>query len=324
MKNDYKLGIIILLLVVVVIIGVIIIFDIKSQKVVCNRPYILVGTSCCLDINVNSICDKDETASIQQTTMVQGVILNRSTAIVSKVIDGDSIKLQNGIEIRLLGINTPEQGQPYYQEVTNRLRELVEGKTVSLEGDIQDRDQYNRLLRYVFVNDLFVNLQLVKEGYANVLIIQPNTKYEADLKNAQNEVKTSKLNIWKPSSTGEGICDNRCIGISYFHWNAEGNDCSNLNDEYVTFINTCQYPCDLMSWTIKDDANHIYTFPSFILENSRTVTIYTGFGTNTKKELYWSSSGKSCNSIWNNDEDTLYLRNLKGELVLDYSYNMSK
>jgi len=246
---------------------------------------------------------------------------NKSTAFISRVIDGDSIELSNNIEVRLLGINTPERGQPYYQEATNRLKELVEGKNVVLESDIQDKDQYGRLLRFVFVDNLFVNLQLVKEGYANVYIIQPNTKYETSLRDAENEAKTSGLNVWKQPATSENVCDNRCIGISYFKWNAEGSDCDNLNGEYVTFVNTCSYSCDLTSWTVKDESSrNPYVFPSFILESEKTVTLYTGCGTNTKAQLYRCSSGYSCNAIWNNDGDTLYLRNSNGELVLNYPY----
>ena len=234
---------IILLIINIIGIGTIIFLNKPAQNIVCNKSYILVGTFCCLDQNNNFICDKDETIS-EPTLLQQGIQQeikpNNSTALVSKVIDGDSIELQNNIEVRLLGINTPERGQPYYQEATNRLKELVEGKNVIFENDVQDKDQYDRLLRYVFSDNLFVNLQLVKEGYATVYIFQPNTKYETSLRNAENEAKTLKLNIWKQPE-GENICDNRCIGISYFKWNAEGNDCDNLNGEYVTFINACSY-----------------------------------------------------------------------------------
>ncbi|MGB2842733.1 MAG: hypothetical protein WBC40_09725 [Halobacteriota archaeon] len=48
-----------------------------------------------------------------------------TSAIVSRIIDGDTIELQNGERVRLLGINTPEKGQPYYEEATNRLKELI-------------------------------------------------------------------------------------------------------------------------------------------------------------------------------------------------------
>ncbi|MFH0830071.1 MAG: thermonuclease family protein [Candidatus Aenigmatarchaeota archaeon] len=237
-----------------------------------------------------------------------------------RVIDGDSIELPDNTEVRLLGINTPERGQPYYQEAGDRLKELITGRNLTFEGDAQDKDQYGRLLRYVFADGLFVNLQLVKEGYASVYIIPPNMKYEAELKEAENEAKALELRLWKQPS-GEGVCDNRCIGISYFTWDAEGNDCNNPNGEYVTFTDSCPHSCDMTKWTVKDDSSRDpYVFPAFVLESGAKVTLYTGCGTNTGTKLYWCVSGLSCNSVWNNDGDTLYLRNSKGELVMNYTY----
>ena len=241
-----------------------------------------------------------------------------TSAIVYEVIDGDTIKLQNGERIRLLAINTPELGQPYYEEARNRLKELIEGKTVTLEEDVEDKDQYGRLLRYIYVGDTFVNLEMVREGYANVYIISPNIKYSNEFKKAEEEeeAKTAERGIWQPSKSLS-----KCIGILYFHWNAEGNDCYNLNDEYVTFKNTCSQSIDMMGWTVKDEANHIYTFPDFSLAGGSIVTLYTGSGKDTATELYWGSSGHTCNAIWNNDGDTLYLRDMGGDLVISYGYS---
>jgi len=239
-----------------------------------------------------------------------------TSAIVSEVIDGDTIKLQNGERIRLLAINTPEMGQPYYEEARNRLKELIEGKTVTLEEDVEDKDRYGRLLRYIYVDDTFVNIEMVKEGYANVYIISPNIKYSNEFKKAEEEAKIAERGIWQPSESLS-----KCIGILYFHWNAEGNDCYNLNDEYVTFKNTCSQSIDMMGWTVKDEANHIYTFPDFSLAGGSIVTLYTGSGKDTATELYWGSSGHTCNAIWNNDGDTLYLRDMGGDLVISYGYS---
>jgi micrococcal nuclease len=224
--------------------------------------------------------------------------------------------LQNGERVRLLGINTPEKGQPYYEEATNRLKELIEGETVTLEKDVDDKDQYGRLLRHIYIEDTFVNLEMVREGYANVYIIPPNTKYSYKFEKAEEEAKNAKRGIWQPS---EDL--SKCTGILYFHWNAEGNDCYNLNDEYVTFKNSCSKSIDMTGWTVKDEANHIYTFPDFSLAGGATVTLYTGAGKDTTTELYWDSSGYQCNAIWNNDGDTLYLRDTSGNLVISYSYS---
>ncbi|OFV68312.1 MAG: micrococcal nuclease [Candidatus Syntrophoarchaeum caldarius] len=239
-----------------------------------------------------------------------------STAVVTSVIDGDTVELQNGERVRLLGINTPEMGQPYYEEATNMLKKLIEGKTVMLEKDVEDKDKYGRLLRYIYIDDRFVNLELVREGYANVYIIPPNTRYSDDFEKAEEEAKNAKRGIWQQS---EGL--SKCIGILYFNWNAEGNDCYNLNDEYVTFKNTCTESIDMTGWSVKDEANHIYTFPDFELAGGATVTLYTGSGMDTKRALYWNSSGHTCNAIWNNDGDTLYLREVGGNLVISYSYS---
>ena len=92
--------------------------------------------------------------------------------LVVRVIDGDTVELENGDRVRYLGIDTPETVHPdkpvecYGPEATERNKELVEGKTVSLLQDGPDRDGYDRLLRYVFVDGTFVNGDLVWGGYA--------------------------------------------------------------------------------------------------------------------------------------------------------------
>jgi len=112
-----------------------------------------------------------------------------------------------------------------------------------------------------------------------------------------------------------------CIAIDEFHYDA-GDDCDNLNGEYVRFRNTCDAQCNLAGWTVKDkiDDRPEYTFPSFVLNSGSTVTLYTGCGTDTTSEVYWCSNGYPCNAVWNNDGDTLYLRESNGFLCLEYTY----
>ena len=92
--------------------------------------------------------------------------------LVVRVIDGDTVELENGDRVRYLGIDTPETVHPdkpvecYGPEASERNKELVEGKTVSLLQDGPDRDGYDRLLRYVFIDGTFVNGDLVWGGYA--------------------------------------------------------------------------------------------------------------------------------------------------------------
>jgi micrococcal nuclease len=116
---------------------------------------------------------------------------------VAEVIDGDTIMLANGKEIRLIGIDAPERGMPLYKKSRNKLRELIEGKEVILKEDVEKKDRYGRLLRYVFVDDIFVNLEMVRSGYANAYIVYPNTKYEEEFIKAEATAKRSKLGLWK-------------------------------------------------------------------------------------------------------------------------------
>ena len=238
-----------------------------------------------------------------------------SSIVVSRVIDGDTIELQSGEEVRLLGINAPESGQKCYQDATNRLKVLVEGKEVVLESDEQDKDQYNRLLRYVHVGDTFVNLKMIEEGLANVYILPPNTKFKLELEQAEALAKQGDGCLWEKSLS----CAD-CIQVYNFHYDASGNDCYNLNGEYVTLRNKCGYSCDMTGWSVKDEARHIYFFQEFSLGSKDKVTLYTGFGTDSQTKLYWGSSGYQCNAIWNNDGDTLYLRDFSGSIVLTYGY----
>jgi parallel beta-helix repeat protein len=107
------------------------------------------------------------------------------------------------------------------------------------------------------------------------------------------------------------------VVISYVHYDAEGNDWDNLNDEYVVVGNNGSIDADMTGWTLRDVANHVYTFPSgFTLAAEASVTIYTGSGTNTSDHLYWGSGAP----IWNNDHDTAYLRDGNGDLVDSYSW----
>lgn len=290
----------------------------KDKSVICNKPYIRVGIDCCLDRDDNKVCDRDDaTICDRDKTSTTTSLLPPQIYIVAKVEDGDTIILSNEETVRLLGINAPERGESCSKEVAERLRELVEGKKVRLEKDIEDRDMYNRLLRYVYIDNVFVNAEMIEEGYALVYLYNDTLKHKDLLIGAENKAKMAKRCMWKvaPSQCTD------CITISGFHEDADGNDCDNLNDEYVTFKNVCTFSCKITGWSVKDKASRTpYKFSDFTLNPGATVTPYTGCGTNTNTKVYWCSSGRDCNAIWNTDGDTLYLRDEDGNLVMEHTY----
>lgn len=140
------------------------------------------------------------------------------------------------------------------------------------------------------------------------------------LNSALQENQTA-TNQTQNATQPQNICNSACISIADFHYDASGNDCTNLNDEYVTFKNNCAFSCDLSSWTINDASIHTYTFQSFALGSGNSFTLYTGSGTSTAAKLYWDSRYTPCKAIWNNDGDTIYLRNSNNELILNYTYS---
>jgi len=102
------------------------------------------------------------------------------TAKVLRVVDGDTVDIEvNGERqrVRYIGINTPERNEPCYEQATQANIDLVLGKTVRLVRDKSDTDRYGRLLRYLFVDDIFVNKVLVEQGHAEAVLYKPDDQY---------------------------------------------------------------------------------------------------------------------------------------------------
>ena len=126
------------------------------------------GTKRDVQKNINTSEINDELQNLQETTRAAENILGESQQIeklynVIRVVDGDTIEIEGGQKVRYIGIDTPETVDPsrpvgcYGKEASDKNKELVEGKIVRLEKDISETDRYGRLLRYIYVGDIFVN-----------------------------------------------------------------------------------------------------------------------------------------------------------------------
>jgi len=116
--------------------------------------------------------------------------------LVTGVIDGDTIEIAGGYHVRYIGIDAPEKGEPFYGEATEANRNLVGGKKLYLEGDVEDKDEYGRLLRYVWVDTTMVNAELVRLGYAYSYSYPPNTKYQAYFLQLEKQAREQRLGLW--------------------------------------------------------------------------------------------------------------------------------
>lgn len=113
-------------------------------------------------------------------------------AIVTKVLDGDTIVVSGGDHVRLLGIDADEKGYPCYDAGRLRLEELILGRTVSLEADSEDLDQYGRQLRYIFLDGGNINQKMVAEGLAIARFYPENQKYKNEIIAAETKAIESK------------------------------------------------------------------------------------------------------------------------------------
>jgi micrococcal nuclease len=121
-------------------------------------------------------------------------------AQVTQVIDGDTIDVDmdgTTYRVRYIGMDTPEQGAPFFQEATGANAELVDGKEVVLVKDVSETDQYGRLLRYVYLPDgTCVNSELVRLGFAQIATYPPDVAHEAEFLALQQEARDTGLGLW--------------------------------------------------------------------------------------------------------------------------------
>jgi micrococcal nuclease len=234
---------------------------------------------------------------------------NLEGVTVAAIVDGDTITLTNGRTVRYIGINTPERDQPYYEEAAALNRQLVAGKPVQLEFDVETFDQYGRSLAYVWMDGLMVNLEIVRQGYANTLTIPPNVRYEKEFRQAEREAREAGRGLW--------VGANLPLKIIQIQADAPGSDSENPNGEWIEIANQGQLPVAMQGFSLKDEANHIYTFGNFTVAPGAAFRLYSGQGQDSSNALYW---GLVNESIWNNNGDAAYLRDAQGALVDTFAY----
>ena len=124
---------------------------------------------------------------------------------IDTIINGDSFELTDGQRVRLIGIEAPKAGETCSVQSTERLSSLIDGETVYLEKDVSETDSNGELLRYAYVNGIFVNYRLVYDGYAYADISYPDTKYSSELTDAEENARHEKRGcLWYERCTN---CD---------------------------------------------------------------------------------------------------------------------
>ena len=259
---------------------------------------------------------------------------------------------------RLLGVDTPEthapatpdewEGVPDSQagrsclsawgdRATAFTRDRLLGETVRVAFDENEpkRGYYDRLLVYVHLDGELFNDDLVRRGYARVYTDSRFTEkaafleYEAAARDAgrgawacRDATETRAATdspTPEPTETprNEQGADSGALVVDAIHADAAGNDHENENDEWIRFRNAGDATLDVSGWTVSDAAGHDYVVPAgTTLEPGASITLYTGSGADAADSLYWGSDA----AIWNNEGDTVVVRDASGAVVLRESY----
>jgi micrococcal nuclease len=242
---------------------------------------------------------------------------------VASITDGDTLDVQfddrSVFAVRVIGTNSPESGECFSDEATQVLTALAPvGSRVGMTRDVSDFDQFDRLLRYLWVGGMSVNEETVRRGAAISRSYPPDTAMALRLDDAQAAAQEAELGVWSPTACGP--LAEATLSVADLNYDAPGDDNENLNEEWIAIRNDGAAPVDLTGWGIKDEsARHPYSFPpSFTLLPGETAVIRTGCGTDFDTHLYWCNEGSA---VWNNDGDTAFVLDPNGNTHLAYSYS---
>lgn len=156
---------------------------------------------------------------------------------IERAVDGDTLKSNDSQTFRLVGINTPERGQPYYGEAKDFLGDFVQDKIVEVE--LMGMDKYSRELAYVFYDGKNVNEEILRDGLGSLYYYDHDRHYE-ELRDAEKLARDEGLGIWKKSPSS------KCVKIVEFKTD---------EPERLVLGNDCGFDIEM---TYKDDATHIY------------------------------------------------------------------
>lgn len=219
--------------------------------------------------------------------------------------------------IRIGGINAPERGECGADDARQALAAALGDDPLSLTRDRTDHDEFGRLVRYVERADgADVGAELVRQGWAVSRRFWPDLARNDTYDELEREARAAGVGQW--SSSG---CGAPAPGVALsVEINADppGRDDEHLEDEWVRFRNDGAAPLDLDGWTVADESSsNRYRFIALVLEPGAAVTLFSGCGTDDGDHRYWC---RDRYPVWNNDGDTVFLRDVSGTDILAVGY----
>lgn len=141
-----------------------------------------------IDVTIDEMSKGDDVFDAKQKNGYHRVI---------RIIDGDTFDIENGERVRMIGIDTPERGEHYYDEAKDHLSSLIGDKTVYLTKDISERDRYERLLRHVYIDEAWINELMVRDGFAHAVTFPPDVMHVDIFREAEMEARKNERGLWR-------------------------------------------------------------------------------------------------------------------------------
>lgn len=254
-----------------------------------------------------------ETTDAQQQTTVGVSSPPGDRAEVVRVFDGDSLIVKyEGAEheVRLIGVNAPEGDECHGDAARTTLEQLLESGPLVLVPDGEDSDQYGRLLRYLYVDGLNVNLALIANGDA--VALQGDHSLDDDFTAIADAAAGDALGMWSPRACG-GNEPTPDLQIVDYVYNPGGRDEDNMNDEWVAIANMSEENVTVRGWILRDESTrHRYRFPDgFTIDAGDEVVVHSGCAQDTATDLFWCAD----DPVWSNGGDTVILQSSDGTVV---------
>lgn len=275
-----------------------------------SAPLLLLAVACATPSGDTTMAPT--TAGVAATTA--GTSPQGDLAEVIRVFDGDSliVALRDGseAEVRLIGINAPENDECFGEESKRALQQSLADGDTTLLADADDQDQFGRVLRYLYVGGVNVNLKMIRSGDA--LALQTGHSMDDDFAESGDAAADAGLGMWAADACG-GEVTLPSVSVVDFVFDPRGRDSDQLNEEWVVIANEEVHPVAMGAWVLRDESTkNRFRFPDdFVLEAGDEVTVRTGCGSATGLELFWCSP----DPVWSNGGDTIILQRADGTVV---------
>lgn len=234
------------------------------------------------------------------------------TGVVTWIADGDTIEIDSGdgaITVRLIAINTPEEGECFADAARDHLIDTLDGESVRVEAF--GTDQFDRTLGHVFAGDRHINLEMVVGGWSLASTPGEDDPYGERILTAEEDAYSDGTGLWAPDACGDhDALPEVAIDPGESEPDPPGHDDLDLEGETLTLTSESSTGVDLGGWILRDEsARHRYVFPEGTSISGKLVV--------SSAEGEWDPGDSP---VWNNGGDMALLQLADGTVVSRWRY----